>query len=70
MERMVAYVFGNLQKSENDIKSIKKCLKSQIKLNKYLALMALLGSICIINNELNIKRLERDIKELKKTKGE
>lgn len=70
MERMVAYVFGNLQKSENDIKLIKRCLKSQFKLNKCLTLMTILGSICIINNELNIKRLEREIKELKKTKGE
>ena len=70
MKNTLGYIFGNLQLQENAIKCIIHDLKTQNKINKWVALMALAGSVYILSTEKKLDSLTREIEELKKMKGE
>ena len=76
MNEMIGYIFGSLHNSEDAIKHINKALKSQAKLNKYFAIMAIMSTgymyICDYERKKQNRKIEalsKEIEELK-MKGE
>jgi len=77
MIKMLSYIFGSLQASENAVKNIKKTLISQAKFNRTVATFALVMAAYAITVEIHtyeqnkkIEELNDQIKELKRMKGE
>ena len=70
MEKTLGYIFGSLQLSEAAIAGIIRDLKTQNKINRYFALMAMAGGLYILSSERKMNNLVREIEELKKLKGE
>ena len=71
------YIFGNLCSTEKAIRHIGKCLVHQNKINKQFATFALVAAthavlvnIYICEQDKKIKKLSKEIEELKETKGE
>ena len=72
---MVSYIFGSLRNSDEAIKNINKVLKSQHKFNKGVVLMSLATTAYMVvadiqykEQQAKIEALEKEMKELKRTK--
>jgi len=77
MDKMINYIFGNLQSSSDSIKSIKKTLKTQAKFNRTLnafaftiIIYALMAKTHNYGQDKKIEELSKEIEELKRMKGE
>lgn len=77
MVEMLSYIFGSLKESENSIKTIKTTLRNQARINRTVAVFALVGAAYAIASEVHtyeqnkkIQNLDNEIKELKRMKGE
>ena len=70
MEKMVSYVFGNIENHEKAIGVIAKTLSNQFKFNKTVAFFAVTTTACLYLTNKKIDKLTKEVEELKKTKGE
>lgn len=77
MDKTLGYIFGSLQVSEAAIGGIIKELKTQNRINKLMGLALLLNAIVVwgaaehcLENKKKIEALTKEIKEMKKLKGE
>lgn len=71
MDEMLGYIFGSLHCSERDIRSIRKNLRKQYKLNKHVTLCLALLTLNVVlsyreerDQKRKIRDLEKKIKEL------
>lgn len=70
MEKMVSYIFGNIETHDRAIVAIAKTLKNQARLNKTVALFAVATGACLYLIDKRIEKLTKEIEELKEAKGE
>lgn len=77
MDEMIRYIFGSLRCSENAIRMFTKTLRKQKSFNRSVAILAMVMTlnmfaqymeICNMYDE--IKNLKSEIKELRKTEGD
>lgn len=77
MDEMICYIFGSLRSSENAIRMFTKTLRKQKSFNRSVAILAIVMTlnmfaqymeICNMYDE--IKNLKSEIKELRKTEGD
>gem|GEM_PF-4279741 len=77
MDKMINYIFSTLHDSENAVKYMERQLKGQTKINKRIAIFALIMTTYAVLAEINnqerdkkIKKLRNELEELKRTEGE
>lgn len=77
MDEMIRYIFGSLHDSETSLQVISKLLKKQEAFNRSVAILSMAMSFHLIAQELKIrnincelKNLQKEIKELKNTEGD
>ena len=77
MEGMISYIFGALRNSEKSVRDILNTLNKQKRLNQTFVIFSLtaivylyMADIYRYGQEKRIDELEREIEELKHTKGE
>lgn len=70
MEKMISYIFGNIENHEKSIRLIAKCLKNQDRINNATTAFAVMTTAYLYLANKEIKRLSKEVEELKKTKGE
>lgn len=77
MEKMISYIFGNIELHDKAIGNIVKNLNAQAGFNKSVKTLAVvstawmvLASVRIRENQEKIERLTKEVEELKATKGE
>jgi hypothetical protein len=77
MSEMLSYIFGSLHYSENAIRRINKTLVAQRKFNNTVTLFVIVTGANLVashieskRREEQIKKLEREIEELKQSEGE
>ncbi len=77
MSEMMNYIFGSMSRSESAIKNMNKALRNQAKFNKKVAIFVLVMTAYTVLSEIDrreqekeIKRLNNEIKELKRSEGE
>lgn len=77
MSAMVNYIFGSLQTSEDAIRSIRKTIHKQEKINRMLIVLPLyIGAYLMIvefhnrEQDKRIEELAKELKELKHKEGE
>lgn len=77
MEKMIGYIFGNIELHDKAIVAIAQALKSQSKINKTTKAFMLATTAYIVVSDMQrredqkkIDALTKEIKELKEVKGE
>jgi len=74
MVEMLSYIFGSLKASENSIKAIKTTLRNQARINRTVAAFTFVVAVYAIALQVHTyeqnKKIQNEIKELKRMKGE
>jgi hypothetical protein len=77
MEKMISYLCNDLEVLKQDMGQTAVNFRTQNKINKYFAIMALLGGVYMVcnlrihkNSQKEIEILAKKVEELKKMKGE
>lgn len=69
MERMMSYIFGSLQRCDENFTQIERAFKSQNKLNKLMVLSLLITTYATYSSfkeyRIKIERLNKEIEQLK-----
>lgn len=77
MNEMIGYIFGSLRTSETSIKNIRRILREQARTNRMVTVFALsvtayvfAAGIQNMKQYKEIKKLSRELEELKRMKGD
>lgn len=77
MDEMMNYIFGSIRTSEVAVKNISKALTKQTKINKSFRLFAICVTVNLVISEIErreqsekIRKMEKEIEELKRSEGE
>lgn len=77
MDEMIRYIFTSLRNSDATTYAVAKALKKQYAVNRTVACFAMSAALCMAIQDMEIRALrervyemKKDIKELKKTKGD
>lgn len=77
MAEIMGYICGNLQITEKRLNAVAKALRSQNKINKSVTLFMIVSTINMITAAMEqqaqaerIRKLEKEIEELKRPEGE
>lgn len=77
MEKMISYIFGNIELHDKAIGSIAKTLRAQANFNKSVKTLTVvstawmvLAAVRIKDQQQKIEELTKEVEELKATKGE
>lgn len=70
MEKILEYIFGNMQETDMVIRSINKTLRHQNRFNGRLCLLATVTAGAVIMLESRVKKLEAKIEKNEAAKGE
>lgn len=77
MEKLISYICGDMNMLKHDMSLVIKNLRAQNRFNKGVVLLTIAGGFYIYTNEIlreqnykTIKKLTKEVEELKKSKGE